>query len=94
MESTGVYWIPVFQLLEARGLEVCLINAKQAASIAGRGKTDVCDAQWLQYLHACGLLRASHRPPPCRCARCAACCGTGTASCAPPPPAPSICKKR
>ena len=63
MESTGVYWIPVFQILEARGLEVCLINAKQAASIAGRGKTDVCDAQWLQYLHACGLLRASHRPP-------------------------------
>ena len=63
MESTGIYWIPSFQILEARGFEVCLINAKQASSIAGRSKTDVCDAQWLQYLHACGLLRASHRPP-------------------------------
>ena len=68
MESTGVYWIPAYQILEARGFEVCLINARQTASIGGRGKTDVCDAQWLQYLHACGLLRASHRPPAQVCA--------------------------
>jgi transposase len=68
MESTGIYWIPAYQILEARGFEVCLINAKQAASIGGRSKTDVCDAQWLQYLHACGLLRASHRPPAAVCA--------------------------
>ncbi len=68
MESTGVYWVPIFQILEARGFEVCLINARQAASIGGRSKTDVCDAQWLQYLHACGLLRASHRPPAQVCA--------------------------
>jgi transposase len=68
MESTGVYWIPAYQILEARGFDVCLINARQAASIGGRSKTDVCDAQWLQYLHACGLLRPSHRPPAQVCA--------------------------
>jgi hypothetical protein len=68
MESTGVYWIPAYQILEARGFEVCLINARQAAAIGGRSKTDVCDAQWLQYLHACGLLRPSHRPPAQVCA--------------------------
>jgi transposase len=68
MESTGVYWVPAFQILEARGFEVCLINARQAAGIGGRGKTDVSDAEWLQYLHACGLLRPSHRPPAAICA--------------------------
>ncbi len=67
MESTGVYWIPLFQILEARGLEVCLVNARHAKNVPGR-KTDVCDCQWLQYLHACGLLRASFRPPQQVCA--------------------------
>lgn len=61
MESTGVYWIPLFQILEARGLEVCLVNARHVKNVPGR-KTDVLDCQWLQYLHACGLLRASFRP--------------------------------
>jgi len=61
MESTGVYWIPLFQILEAAGLEVCLVNARHAKNLPGR-KTDVQDCQWLQYLHSVGLLRASFRP--------------------------------
>jgi transposase len=61
MESTGVYWIPVFELLEARGFEVFLVNARDAKHVPGR-KTDVSDAQWLQRLHSHGLLRASFRP--------------------------------
>ena len=61
MESTGVYWIPFFQLLEQRGLKVCLVNARHVKNVPGR-KTDVSDCQWLQYLHAVGLLRASFRP--------------------------------
>lgn len=62
MESTGVYWIPLFQILESRGLEVYLVNAKHVKNVPGR-RTDVSDCQWLQYLHAVGLLRASFRPP-------------------------------
>jgi transposase len=62
MESTGVYWIPLFQILEARGFEVCLVNARYVKNVPGR-KSDVSDCQWLQYLHAVGLLRASFRPP-------------------------------
>jgi transposase len=61
MESTGVYWIPLFQILEAAGLEVCLVNARHCKNLPGR-KTDVQDCQWLQYLHAVGLLRGSFRP--------------------------------
>lgn len=61
MESTGVYWIPLFQILEARGLEVCLVNARYFQNVPGR-KTDVSDCQWLQYLHSVGLLRGSFRP--------------------------------
>lgn len=61
MESTGVYWIPLFQLLEARGFEVCLVNARHVKNVPGR-KSDVSDCQWLQYLHAVGLLRGSFRP--------------------------------
>jgi transposase len=61
MESTGVYWIPLFQMLEARGLKVCLVNARHVKNVPGR-KSDVSDCQWLQYLHAVGLLRASFRP--------------------------------
>lgn len=62
MESTGVYWIPLFQVLEARGLEVCLVNARHAKNLPGR-KTDVVDCQWLQKLHTFGLLASSFRPP-------------------------------
>src|SRR5262245_5373973 len=61
MESTGVYWIPLFQILEARGIEVCLVNAQHVRHVPGR-KSDVLDCQWLQYLHAVGLLNASFRP--------------------------------
>jgi len=61
MESTGVYWIPLFQILEARGIEVHLVNARHVHHVPGR-KSDVLDCQWLQYLHSVGLLRASFRP--------------------------------
>jgi transposase len=61
MESTSVYWIPIFELLDARGFTVCLVNARDAKHVPGR-KTDVSDAQWLQRLHSHGLLRASFRP--------------------------------
>lgn len=61
MESTGVYWIAVYEILESRGLQVVLANARDARAVPGR-KTDVNDAQWIQRLHACGLLRASFHP--------------------------------
>lgn len=61
MEATGVYWIPVFQILERRGFQVMLVNARQTKNVAGR-KTDVQDCQWIQRLHTYGLLRASFRP--------------------------------
>ncbi|TYL73911.1 IS110 family transposase [Bradyrhizobium cytisi] len=61
MESTSVYWIPIFELLDARGFIVFLVNARDAKHVPGR-KTDVSDAQWLQRLHSYGLLRASFRP--------------------------------
>jgi transposase len=67
MESTGVYWIPLMPTLEARGLEVYLVNAKHVQNVPGR-RTDVSDCQWLQYLHSVGLLRASFRPAPEVCA--------------------------
>jgi transposase len=61
MESTSVYWIPIFELLDAHGFTVFLVNARDAKHVPGR-KTDVSDAQWLQRLHSYGLLRASFRP--------------------------------
>src|SRR4051794_15824146 len=61
MESTSVYWIPVFEILEARGFEVVLVNARDAKNVPGR-KTDVNDAQWICQLHTYGLLRGSFRP--------------------------------
>jgi len=61
MESTGVYWIPLFQILEERDFEVCLVNARHVKNVPGR-RTDVSDCQWLQFLHSVGLLRASYRP--------------------------------
>lgn len=61
MESTGVYWIPLFQILDDRGFEVCLVNARHVKNVPGR-RTDVSDCQWLQFLHSVGLLRASYRP--------------------------------
>ena len=67
LESTGVYWIPLFQILEGRGMEVCLVNAQHVRHVPGR-KSDVLDCQWLQYLHSVGLLRASFRPEQAICA--------------------------
>jgi transposase len=61
LESTGVYWIPVFELLESRGFKVCLVDARLSKSLPGR-KTDVQDCQWLQQLHTFGLLHAAFRP--------------------------------
>ncbi len=61
MESTGVYWIPVFEILESDGFEVILVNAREVKQVPGR-KTDYNDAQWLQKLHQFGLLKASFRP--------------------------------
>jgi transposase len=63
IESTGIYWIALFELLEAQGFEVCLIEPGQASRCGARPKTDVLDAQWLQRLHCHGLLRGSFRPP-------------------------------
>ena len=67
MEATGVYWIPLFQILEDRGFVVCLVNARHVKNVPGR-KSDVQDCQWLQYLHSVGLLNASFRPPAAICA--------------------------
>jgi len=62
MESTGIYWIPLYEILEANGIEVCLVNAQEAKNVPGR-KTDILDCQWLQQLHTYGLLRRSFIPP-------------------------------
>jgi len=61
MESTGVYWIPLYEILAEQGLEVVLVNARLGRNVPGR-KSDVNDAQWLQRLHTSGLLRGSFRP--------------------------------
>jgi transposase len=62
MESTGVYWIPLYEILEARGFRVYLVNARHLKNVSGR-KTDVLDCQWIQQLHCYGLLSPSFRPP-------------------------------
>lgn len=61
MEATGVYWIPLFEILDRRGFEVVLVNARHVKNVPGR-KSDVIDCQWLQELHSLGLLSASFRP--------------------------------
>lgn len=63
MESTGVYWIPLYEILERGGFEVLLVNARQLKNVPGRPKTDRLDCQWIRRLHSCGLLRGSFRPP-------------------------------
>jgi transposase len=64
MESTGVYWMVVYDLLEAAGLEVYLVNPTHVKSVPGRRKDDKLDCRWLQKLHKYGLLSASFRPSP------------------------------
>lgn len=61
MESTGVYWIPVYELLESQGFTVYLVNARHVKNVTGR-KSDVLDCQWLQQLMSFGLLSAAFRP--------------------------------
>ncbi len=61
MESTGVYWIPLFGVLEERGFEVMLVDPRRIKNVSGR-KTDVLDCQWLQQLHTCGLWSGAFRP--------------------------------
>jgi transposase len=63
LESTGVYWVPLLELLEARGFEVWLVEPGQLSHCGARPKTDVLDCQWIQRLHSYGLLRPSFRPP-------------------------------
>ncbi|MBV9443548.1 MAG: IS110 family transposase [Acidobacteriaceae bacterium] len=67
MESTSVYWIPLYQILETHGFEVFLVNAQYVRNVPGRN-TDVSDCQWIQYLHSVGLLRGSFRLPDVICA--------------------------
>ena len=67
MEATGVYWIPVFELLEGRGLQAYLVNAQHLKRVPGR-KSDYLDCQWIQKLHTLGLLAASFRPDAEMCA--------------------------
>jgi transposase len=62
MESTGVYWIPLFELLERHGFEVKLVDARHVKNVSGR-KSDVLDCQWIQQLHTYGLLAGAFRPP-------------------------------
>jgi transposase len=62
MQSTGVYWIPLYEMLDARGLEVYLVNARHTKNLPGR-KSDVQESQWLLKLHTYGLLRNSFHPP-------------------------------
>jgi transposase len=62
MEATGVYWIPVYEILDARGFEVLLVNARHLKNVPGR-KSDVSDCEWIRELHSVGLLRGSFRPP-------------------------------
>ena len=62
MEATGVYWVVLHDMLEAAGMEVCVVNGAHARNVPGRNKSDVSDCQWLQQLHSCGLLSKSFVP--------------------------------
>lgn len=93
MESTGVYWIPVYQILERRGLQVFLVNAQHVKNLPGR-KSDVSDCQWIQYLHSVGLLKASFRPPLMKSASSVPFGGIAKASCRWQPNTSCICKRR
>src|SRR5262249_27273067 len=62
MEATGVYWIPLYDLLEDRGFEVLLVDPRQVQRAPGRPKSDVEDAQWIRRLHSLGLLSGAFRP--------------------------------
>jgi len=61
MESTGVYWIPLYEILEQHGVKPCLADARHMRNVPGR-RTDWHECQWIQYLHSVGLLRSAFRP--------------------------------
>ena len=63
MEATGVYWIPLYEILEDAGLKSVLVDARTVKNVPGRNKTDVVDCQWIQTLYSAGLLNAAFRPP-------------------------------
>ena len=62
LESTGIYWVPLFELLERRGFAVFLVDTRQTKHLPGRPKSDYLDCQWIQRLHSYGLLKAAFRP--------------------------------
>jgi transposase len=62
LESTGIYWISLYEILEERGFQVRVVNARHVKNVPGRTKTDVLDCQWIQKLHSFGLLNGSFRP--------------------------------
>ena len=62
LESTGIYWITLYEILEERGFQVRVVNARHVKNVPGRSKTDVLDCQWIQKLHSFGLLNGSFRP--------------------------------
>ena len=88
MESTGVYWIPLFGVLEERGLEVMLVDPRRLKNVPGR-KTDVSDCQWLQQLHTYGLLSGAFRPDAC-----GATCVSGRCWWSTPLTTSSTCRRR
>ena len=92
MESTGVYWIPLFQVLEERGFQVMLVDPRSLKNVPGR-KTDVLDCQWLQQLHTYGLLSAPSGLTGISDA-CEATCGNGPCWCNTRPNISSICRRR
>ena len=92
MESTGVYWIPLFGVLEERGFEVMLVDPRRIKNVPGR-KTDVQDCQWLQQLHTYGLLPGAFRPER-RYDACGATCGSGPCSLSTRPITFSTCRRR
>jgi hypothetical protein len=92
MQSTGVYWSPLYEILETRGLEVYLVNARHTKNLPGR-KTDVQESQWLLKLHTYGLLRNSFTRP-LRCAWSARTGVNGVIMCTPSAPASSGCRRR
>jgi len=91
-QSTGVYWIAVYDVLEKAGFQVCLANARDTKNLPGR-KTDVQESQWLLKLHTYGLLRNSFRPPEEM-----ACCvrrgGCATGACGKRRAKSSTCRRR
>src|SRR5260370_13241397 len=62
LESTGIYWISLYEVLEQHGFEIRVVNARHVKNVPGRTKTDVLDCQWIQKLHSFGLLNGSFRP--------------------------------